>query len=194
MSKNTTGREYFNIGGVCIRKLALAQVLYWGGFLISYRIYVFFLLSSHDQHDNAILIGMRYPFQFTSRLISHQNEWLFRIYIMPLQNFIPERNSRSGTTTGVNPHQGDSPRHDLWWWYHETNTEPQEGTRLILDVRYWQCRGVPSERMKSRPGVEPRTCRYWVRACVGQRSHFLVQGLLDDGHQLDCDGLALTPI
>ena len=109
VSKNTTGRESFNIGGVYIRKLALAQVLYWGGFLISYRIYVFFLLSSHDQHDNAILIGMCYPFQFTSRMISHRNEWLFRIYIMPSQNFIPERNSRSGTTTGVNSHQGDSP-------------------------------------------------------------------------------------
>ena len=101
-----------------------------GGFLISYHIYVFFLLLSHDQHDNAILIGMRYPFQFTSRLISHRNEWLFRIYIIPSQNFVPEGNSRSGTTTGVNPHQGDSPRHDLWWWYHETNTEPQEGTGL----------------------------------------------------------------
>ena len=112
---------------------------------------------------------------------------------MPSQNFVPERNSRSGTTTGVNPHQGDSPRHDLWWWYHETNTEPQEGTGVILDVSYWRRRGVPSERMKSRPGVEPRTCRCWVRARIGQRSRFPVQGLLDDGHQLDCDGLALSP-
>ena len=155
---------------------------------------MFFLLSSHDQHDNAILIGMHYPFQFTSRLISHRNEWLFRIYIIPLQNFVPERNSRSGTTTRVNPHQGDSPRHDLWWWYHETNTEPQEGTGVILDVSYWRCIGVPSERMKSRPGVEPQTCRCWVRAGIGQRSRCPVQGLLDDGHQLDCDGLALTPI
>ena len=46
VSKNTTGRESFNIGGVYIRKLALAWVLYWGGFLISYRIlfdmYIFF--------------------------------------------------------------------------------------------------------------------------------------------------------
>ena len=137
---------------------------------------------------------MRYPFQFTSRLISHRNEWLFRIYIIPSQNFVPERNSRSGTTTEVNPHQGDSPRHDLWWWYHETNTEPQEGTGVILDVSYWRCGGVPSERMKSSPGVEPRTCRCWVRARIGKRSRFPVQGLLDDWHQLDCDGLALTPI
>ena len=154
---------------------------------------MFFLLSSHDQHDNAILIGMRYPFQFTSRMISHRNEWLFRIYIMPSQNFIPERNSRSGTTTGVNPHQGDSPRHDLWWWYHETNAEPQEGTGVTLDVSFWRCRGVPSERMKSRPGVEPRTCRCWVRAGIGQRSRFPVQWLLDDGHQLNCERLTLTP-
>ena len=92
------------------------------------------------------------------------------------------------------PTPGWLARHDLWWWYHETNTEPQEGIGVILDVSYWRCRGVPSERMKSRPGVEPRTCRCWVRARVGQRSRFLVQGLLDDGHLLDCDGLALTPI
>ena len=128
---------------------------------------------------------MRYQFQFTSRLISHRNEWLFRIYIILSQNFVPERNSRSGTTTGVNPHQGDSPWHDLWWWYHETNTEPQEGTGVILDVSYWRCGGVPSERMKSSPGVEPRTCRCWVRARIGKRSRFPVQGLLDDWHQLD---------
>lgn len=95
---------------------------------------------------------------------------------------------------GVNPHQGESPWHDLWWWYHETNTEPQKGTGVILDVSYWRCGGVPSERMKSSPGVEPRTCRCWVRARIGKRTCFPVQELLDDGHQLDCDGLALTPI
>ena len=134
------------------------------------------------------------PFQFTSRLILHWNEWLFRIYIMPSQNFVPERNSRSDTTTRVNPHQGDLPRPDLWWRYHETNTEPQEGTGVILDVSYWRFRGVPSERMKSSPGVEPRTCRCWVRARIGQRARFPVQGLLDDGHQLDCDWLVLMPI
>ena len=104
------------------------------------------------------------------------------------------RNSRSDTTTRVNPHQGDLPRPDLWWRYHETNTEPQGGTGVILDVSYWRFRGVPSERMKSRPGVEPRTCRCWVRARIGQRARFPVQGLLDDGHQLDCDGLVLMPI
>ena len=90
--------------------------------------------------------------------------------------------------------QGDLPRPDLWWRYHETNTEPQEGTGVILDVSYWRFRGVPSERMKSRPGVEPWTCRCWVRARIGQRARFPVQGLLDDGHQLDCDGLVLMPI
>ena len=108
--------------------------------------------------------------------------------------FRTREKNRFGITTRVNLHQGDSPWHDLWWCYHETNTEPQEGTGVILDVSYWRCRGVPSDRIKSRPGVEPRTCRCWVRARIGQRSRFPVQGLLDDGHQLDCDGLALTPI
>ena len=191
VSKNTTGRESFNIGGVYIRKLALAQVLYWGGFLISYRIYVFFLLSSHDQHDNAILIGMCYPFQ--------QNDFTpKRVVVSHLYYAVAKFHTREKFSLWYNnrgePTPGWLSRHDLWWWYHETNMEPQEGTGVILDVSYWRCRGVPSERMKSRPGVEPRTCRCWVRARVGQRSRFLVQGLLDDGHQLDCDGLALTPI
>ena len=30
----------------------------------------------------------------------------------------------------------------------------------------------PSERMKLGPEVEPQTCRYWVRGCMGQRLCF----------------------
>ena len=61
---------------------------------------------------------MRYPFQSTGRPISHWNVWLFRVYMIPLRDFVPEGNSRPGTTTGMNSPRGDSRQHDILWWYH----------------------------------------------------------------------------
>ena len=56
---------------------------------------------------------MRYPFQSTDRPISHRNVWSFRIYMIPLRDFVPEWDYRPGTTTGMN-----SRRHGILWWYH----------------------------------------------------------------------------
>ena len=56
---------------------------------------------------------MRYPFQSTGRPISHRNGWSFRVYMIPLRDFIPEWNSRPGTRTGVNSRRGDSHRYDI---------------------------------------------------------------------------------
>ena len=41
------------------------------------------------------------------------NEWSLRVYMILLRNFVPEWNSRSGTTTGVNSRRCDSRRHDI---------------------------------------------------------------------------------
>ena len=101
-----------------MRKLAPARVSYRNDFLISYRVYKFACFSlSHEQHDNAILnwrkLRMRYPFQFAGRPISHQSECSFRVYMIPLRKFLPEWNSRSSTTTGVNSSRCDSRWHDI---------------------------------------------------------------------------------
>lgn len=59
--------------------------------------------SSHDQHDNAILkwwkLCMHFLFQSASRSISHQKDVVVRVYMILLQNFVPEWNSCSTTTT-----------------------------------------------------------------------------------------------
>ena len=48
-------------------------------------------------------LRMRYP--STGRPISHRNGWSFRVYMIPFRDFVPERNSRPGTRTGVNSRQ-----------------------------------------------------------------------------------------
>ena len=58
-------------------------------------------------------LRMRYPFQSTDRPISHRNVWSFRVYMIPLRDFVPEWDSRPGTITGMN-----SRRHGILWWYH----------------------------------------------------------------------------
>ena len=76
-------------------------------------------------------LRMRYPFQSTNRPISHRSKCSFRVYMIPLRDFVPEWNSRPGATTGVNSRRagpGDSRRHDILWWYHVNNIEPWEGT------------------------------------------------------------------
>ena len=108
----------FLLGGVYVRKLAPVRVSYRDDFLISYRVYKFACFSlSHEQNDNAILncqkLRMRYPFQFTGRPISHRNKWSFRVYMIPLRKFVPEWNSRSITTAGVNSSRCDSGCHGI---------------------------------------------------------------------------------
>ena len=108
----------FLLGRVYVRKLAPVRVSYRDDFLISYRVYKFACFSlSHEQNDNAILncqkLRMRYPFQFTGRPISHRNKWSFRVYMIPLRKFVPEWNSRSITTAGVNSSRCDSGCHGI---------------------------------------------------------------------------------
>ena len=66
------------------------------------------------------------------RPISHRNEWSFRVYMVQLRNFVPEWNSRFGTTTGVKSHRGDSRRHDILWWYLVNKYRAMRGNRSEL--------------------------------------------------------------
>ena len=72
---------------------------------------------------------MRYPFQSTGRPISHRNGWSFRVYMIPLRDFVPEWNFRPGARTGVNSRRGDSRRHDILWWYHVNKCRATRGNR-----------------------------------------------------------------
>ena len=58
--------------------------------------------------------------------------WSFRVYMIPLRDFVPEWNSRPGTTTGVNSRRGDSRRHDILWWYHVNKCRAMRGNRSEL--------------------------------------------------------------
>ena len=77
--------------GVYIRKLAPARVSYPDEFFISYRVYIMtgsfhISLVEGTLHVYKIHVRfkianmrMRYPFQSTSRLISHRNLWSFNV-------------------------------------------------------------------------------------------------------------------
>ena len=117
-------------GDVYMRKFAPARVSYRDDFLILYPVYMMtrsFHISLFEGtiHVNKIYvwfkianITLRYPFQSTGRPISHRNVWSFHVYMISLRDFVPEWDSRPGTTTGVNSRRGDSRRHDVLWWYH----------------------------------------------------------------------------
>ena len=84
-------------------KLAPARVSYRHDFLISYRVYmmtqghftsrylkVHFMLIKFTCDSKSRPLRMRYPFQSTGRPISHRNGWSFRVYMIPLRDFVPE--------------------------------------------------------------------------------------------------------
>ena len=82
-------------------KLAPARVSCRYDFLISYRVYIMtgsFNISLFEGtlHVDKITcdsksqaLRMRYPFQSTDRPISHRNGWSFRVYMIPLRDFVP---------------------------------------------------------------------------------------------------------
>ena len=133
--------------GVYMRKFILVRVSYLDDFLISYLIYIMtwsFQISLFEGtlHDDKIhmsfkiaTLQMHYPFQSTGRPISYRNGWTFRIYMIPLQDFVPEWNSCPGTRTRVNSRRGDLCRHDILWWYHVNKYRAMRGNRSELAPR-----------------------------------------------------------
>ena len=100
----------------------------WLGHFISRYLKVHFMLIKYTCDSKSQTLRMRYPFQSTGRPISHRNGWSFRVYMIPLRDFVPEWNSRPGTRTGVNSRRGDSRRHDILWWYHVNKYRAIRGT------------------------------------------------------------------
>ena len=105
---------------------------WWLGRFISRYLKVHFMSIKYTCDSKSQTLRMRYPFQSTGRPISHRNMWSFRVYMIPLRDFVPEWNSRPGTTTGVNSRRGDSRRHDILWWYHVNKCRAMRGNRSEL--------------------------------------------------------------
>ena len=73
---------------------------WWLGHFLSRYVKVQFLLIKYTCDSKSQTLRMRYPFQSTGRPISHRNVWSFRVYMIPLRDFVLEWHSRPGTTTG----------------------------------------------------------------------------------------------
>ena len=118
-------------GGVYKRKLAQSQTgmtfwfritfTWWLGHFISRYLKVHFMLIKCTCDSKSQTLRMRYPFPSTGRPIS------YRVYMIPLRDFVTEWNSRPGTRTGVNLR-----RHDILWWYHVNKYRAMRGNRSEL--------------------------------------------------------------
>ena len=77
-----------------MRKLTPAQVSYRDDFLISCHVYIMtgsFLISLFEGTLHVDKIDVRFKIaNITGRPISHRNEWSFRVYMIPLQDFFLE--------------------------------------------------------------------------------------------------------
>ena len=125
--------------GVYMRKLAPPQVSYRDDFLISNSVYMMIgsfhiSLFVRTLHVDKIHVWFKIA-DITHALpvpVYGQTGWSFRVYMMPLRDFVPEWNSRPGTRTGVNSRRGDSRRHDILWWYHVNKYRAMRGNRSEL--------------------------------------------------------------
>ena len=104
----------------------------WLCHFISRYLKVHFMLIKYTRDSKSQTLRMRFPFQSTGRPISHRTVWSFRVYMIPLRDFVPEWNSRPGTTTGVNSRRGDWRRHDILWRYHVNKRRAMRGNRNEL--------------------------------------------------------------
>ena len=100
---------------------------WWLGHFISCYLKVNFMLIKYTCGSKSQTFCMRYLFQSTSRPISHRNRWSFCVYMIPLQHFVLEWNSRPGTRTEVNSCWGDSCWHNILWWYHVNKYRAMRG-------------------------------------------------------------------
>ena len=104
-------------------------------FFMSYRVYIMtgsFHISLFEGTLHVDKVHVRFKIaDITGRPISHRNGWSFRVYMIPLQDFVPGWNSRPGKRTGVNSRRGDSCRHDILW-YHVNKYRAMRGNRSEL--------------------------------------------------------------
>ena len=90
------------------------------------------MLIKYTCGSKSQTLCMRYPFQSTGRPISHLNGWSFRVYMIPLRDYVPEWNSGPSARTGVNSRRGDSCRDNIFWWYHVNKYRAKRGNRSEL--------------------------------------------------------------
>ena len=117
-----------------MRKLTPARVSYRDDFLILRRVYIM-TESFHISLFEGTLHVDKMHVWFKIANITHALPvpvWSFRVYMMPLRDFVPEWNSRPGTRTGVNSRRGDSHRHDILWWYHVNKYRAMRGNQSEL--------------------------------------------------------------
>ena len=117
---------------------------YRDDFLISYHVYVMtFHISLFEGtlHVNKIHVWFKIanithtlpvPVYRETDFTPKRNVWSFRVYMIPLRDFVPAWHSRPGTTTGVNSRRGDSRRHDILWWYHVNKCRAMRGNQSEL--------------------------------------------------------------
>ena len=147
---------------------------WWLGHFISRYLKVHFILIKYTCDSKSQTLRMRHPFQSTGRPISHRNGWSFRVYMIPLRDFVPEWNSRHGTTTGVNSRRGDSRRHDILWWYHLTKYRAMRGKRIELaPTKLPQFHlNTPLLKLPSNLAAEPTRLNF-CQNCVTKRKRAL---------------------
>ena len=118
------------------------------------------MLIKYTFGSKSQTLRMRYPFQSTGRPISHRNGCSFRVYMIPLRDFVPEWNSRPSARTGVNSRRGDSRRHNILWWYRVNKYRAMRGNRSEL--------GPERKPEWTRPGVKvaPVSCKHPLTAII----------------------------
>ena len=96
------------------------------GHVISRYLKVNIMLIKYMCDSKLQKLHMRYLFQFY-RQTNVIPKRVVVSRLIPLRDFVPEWNSRCGTTTGVNSRQGDLRRHDILWWYHVNKCRAMAG-------------------------------------------------------------------
>ena len=101
---------------------SLIVFTWWLAHFISCYLKVHFMLIKYMCDLKSQTLRMRYPFQFTGTPISHRNKWSFRIYMIPLRDFLPWYNNWGELMPGdLHRH------HDVLWWYHVNKFRAMRG-------------------------------------------------------------------
>ena len=133
MTQSSCKRDTKSKSHPCV-KLTPARVSCRDDFLISYRVYMM-TGSFHTSLFEGTLHIDKIHVWFNNANITqalHRNGWTFRVYMIPLRDFVPEWNFRPGTRTGVNSRRGDSRRHDSLWWFDVNKYRALRGNRSEL--------------------------------------------------------------
>ena len=113
-------------------------------FFISYRVYIMtgsFHISLFEGtlHVDKIHVRLKIanithalPVPVYQQTDFTPNLRSFRVYMIPLRDFVQKWNSRPGTTTGVNSRRDDSHRNGILCWYHVNKCRAMRGIRSEL--------------------------------------------------------------